>query len=183
MLYRLIRSVRQHVFCWEFFLFAQLVGGGITSLLVTARMHQINDLYILACLMRGIRYLEMFLPPEGKSQSLGRIFTGCTTAFFLICLVLFQKDYYTKYAETTNAYFSKGVEDCVAYSMKQCKTLGLTTISAEKATQWPRLLLYTRTLPSQYLATVTYDVAPARLPLPPLTESGQYAHQLRYHIH
>ena len=161
MLYRLIRSVRQHVFCWEFFLFAQLMGGGITSLLVTARMHQINDLYIplVLCEAYGIWKCSCFL--KGKSQSLGRIFTGCTTAFFLICLVLFQKDYYTKYAETTNAYFSQGVEDCVAYSMKQCKTLGLTTISAEKATQWPRLLLYTQTLPSQYLATVTYDVAPA----------------------
>lgn len=111
--------------------------------------------------MRGIWYLEMFLLPEGEVSISRQDFTGCTTAFFLICLVLFQKDYYTKYAETTNAYFSQGVEDCVAYSMKQCKTLGLTTISAEKATQWPRLLLYTQTLPSQYLATVTYDVAPA----------------------
>ena len=54
MLYRLIRSVRQHVFCWEFFLFAQLMGGGITSLLVTARMHQINDLYIPLVLCDGI---------------------------------------------------------------------------------------------------------------------------------
>ena len=89
MLYRLIRSVRQHVFCWEFFLFAQLMGGGITSLLVTARMHQINDLYIplVLCEAYGIWKCSCFL--KGKSQSLGRIFTGCTTAFFLICLVLF----------------------------------------------------------------------------------------------
>lgn len=73
MLYRLIRSVRQHVFCWEFFLFAQLMGGGITSLLVTARMHQINDLYIplVLCEAYGIWKCSCFL--KGKSQSLGRI--------------------------------------------------------------------------------------------------------------
>lgn len=161
MLYHLILSMRQHTFCWEFFLFAQLVGGGITSLLVTARLHQLNDLYIplVLCEAYGIWKSCCFL--KKKSHLFCKLFVVCTTVAFLLCLVLFQKDYYTKYAETTNSYFAKGVEDCVAYSLEQCEALGLTTISAEKATQWPRLLLYTRTLPSQYLSTVVYDVAPA----------------------
>ena len=161
LLYQLIRSMCRHTFCWEFFLFAQLAGGGITSLLVTARLHQLNDLYIplVLCEAYGLWKSCGFL--KKRSQWLGRLFAAGSTAVFLICLVLFQKDYYTRYAATTNAYFSRGVEDCVTYSLQQCEALGLATISAEKATQWPRLLLYTRTLPSQYLATVTYDVAPA----------------------
>ena len=47
------------------------------------------------------------------------------------------------------------------YALQQCKETGISTISVEKGAQWPRLLFYTETLPSQYLATVTYDVAPA----------------------
>lgn len=38
---------------------------------------------------------------------------------------------------------------------------GLSVISVEKAAQWPRLLLYTETLPSEYLSSVIYDVPPA----------------------
>ena len=48
-----------------------------------------------------------------------------------------------------------------AFALKQCHETGISTISVEKGAQWPRLLFYTETLPSQYLATVTYDVAPA----------------------
>ena len=81
--------------------------------------------------MRGIWYLEMFLLPEGEVS-------------------ISRQDFYR-------------LHHCILPHLSGSvpKGLGLTTISAEKATQWPRLLLYTRTLPSQYLATVTYDVAPA----------------------
>ena len=47
------------------------------------------------------------------------------------------------------------------YALEQCEETGLSTISAEKGTQWPRLLLFTETLPSRYISTREFDVAPA----------------------
>ena len=71
------------------------------------------------------------------------------------------RDYYTDYKTLVNAYFAAGVEECVDYALQQCEELGLSSVTVEKGAQWPRLLLYTETLPSQYLSSVEYDVAPA----------------------
>ena len=122
--------------------------------------------------MRGIWYLEMFLLPEGEVSISRQDFYRPHHCILPHLSGSVPKGLLHQVCGNYKRLFSQGVEDCVAYSMKQCKTLGLTTISAEKATQWPRLLLYTQTLPSQYTATVAYDVAPLRPPLPPLTESG-----------
>lgn len=111
--------------------------------------------------MRGIWYLEMFLLPEGEVSISRQDFYRLHHCILPHLSGSVPKGLLHQVCGNYKRLFSQGVEDCVAYSMKQCKTLGLTTISAEKATQWPRLLLYTQTLPSQYLATVTYDVAPA----------------------
>ena len=85
---------------------------------------------------------------------------GIATIYF-VCLILFQRDYYTDYREVVNAYFGEGLQECVDYAREQCQEQGISTITVEKGAQWPRLLLYTETLPSEYLASVVYDVAPA----------------------
>lgn len=160
-LIRVICSFLQKEFCWEFLLLAQLIGGGFNCLVVSAHLHQINSLFlpIVLCESYGMWKTLLFL--KRKNLTFARIASIVTATVFLCCLVLFERDYFTEYATLTKAYYAEGVEDCVEYALAQCEETGLTTITAEKATQWPRLLLYTQTLPSQYFATVTYDVAPA----------------------
>ena len=79
----------------------------------------------------------------------------------MVCLLLFQKDYYTDYRQLVGAYFAEGLKECVDFAWEQCEENHIANITAEKGAQWPRLLLYTETLPSEYLSSVVYDVAPA----------------------
>ncbi len=161
LLLRLWGSFRRKVFAGEFLLFAQLAGGGLCGVLVSARMHQINCLFIplVLCEAYGVWAVgEMLLQ---KKAVLGRAVAWGVGAVYLVCLILFQVDYYTEYRQTAGAYFGEGLEECVDYAWQQCQERGIGTITVEKGAQWPRLLLYTQALPSEYLETVVYDVAPA----------------------
>lgn len=158
---RVVRSLVHRVFTWETFLLIQLIGGGFNCLIVTAVLHQIDSLYIPLVLCETWGVLT-FMKLLGKiNPFLSSACSVLLTVCYLICLVLFQRDYYTEYRTLTDAYFAKGVGYCVDFALQQCKETGISTISVEKGAQWPRLLVYTETLPSQYLSTVTYDIAPA----------------------
>lgn len=161
LLWNLAKSLFQKKFAYEYYLFTSLVGGGVTCLLVSANLHQINNLFIplVLCEAYGLYQVLHFL--WQKKRVLAYASASAITAVYLICLVLFQRDYYTDYKDLVNAYFAIGVEECVDYALEQCEKTGLTAISVEKGAQWPRLLLFTETLPSEYLSEVTYDVAPA----------------------
>lgn len=161
LLYKLIGSFRRKEFAYEYFLFVQLLCGGIIGLLVSVRMHQLNAIFIplVLCEAYGVWKVLEFL--ARKRTTLARLFQGCIIAIYLICLVLFQRDYYGEYRTLVDAYFAAGLQDCVEYALEQCEAQGIDTITAEKGTQWPRLLLYTETLPSEYFTNVVYDVAPA----------------------
>lgn len=153
-------AIKRKLFAGEVLFFIQLLGGGITCLLVTVSMHQINSIYIplVLCQAYGIYVTIEFL--KKKSTLIATVFTGIALAIYLICLILFQKDYYTDYQDITDSYFAKGVEESVYFALEQCESTGIDTLRAEKATQWPRILLYTQTLPSEYFREVEYDVAP-----------------------
>ncbi len=156
-----INKLLHKEYCFEFFLLTQLIGGGLVCLLVEAVLHQINALYIplVLCEGYGVYCLITFLQNRKKAPGTA---AGCVLAIvYLVCLVLFQKDYYTDYRQLVNAYFHIGLEDCVDYALEQCEAKGLSTVTVEKGAQWPRLLLFTETLPSEYLSSVEYDVAPA----------------------
>lgn len=161
LLWKLFKSFLKKEFAYEYFLFVYLVGGGVTCLLVSANLHQINNLFIplVLCEAYGIYSLLHFL--KQKKQQLAYAACCVLAAIYLICLTLFQKDYYTDYKNLVSAYFAIGVEECVDYALEQCDITGLSTISVEKGAQWPRLLLFTETLPSEYLSSVEYDIAPA----------------------
>ena len=158
---KVIRSLIKKEYAPEYFLFTQLLGGGIACMFVSVSMHQINALYIplVLCEAYGIQKVLAFLKRRSAKLASG---TGIVIfVIYAFCLVLFPKDYYPDYKEVVNAYFAEGLEECVDYALAQCEETGLTTITVEKGAQWPRLLLYTETLPSEYLASVEYDVAPA----------------------
>lgn len=160
LLARLFRGFRKKEFCPEYFLFVQLLGGALTCLLVTAILHQINALYIPLVLSEAYGVWTVTELLLRKHRRLAK-WIACGIAFiYLFCLVLFQKDYYTDYRALVGAWFAEGVDDCVDYALEQCSTNNIDTLIAETGTQWPRLLLYTETLPSQYLSTVIYDNAP-----------------------
>ena len=151
----------QKKFCYESLIFISLIGGGITCLLVTAHLHQINNLFIplVLCEAYGIYAALRFI--SSRNWTAAGIAAGIIYGAYLLCLILFQRDYYTSYRKTADAYFAAGMEECVDYALEQCAARGISCVSAEKGAQWPRLLLFTRTLPSEYLPTVTYDVPPA----------------------
>ncbi len=161
LVWKVLKALVKKEFVAEYFIFVQLVGGGITCLLVTAKLHQINAVFLplVLCEAYGVYAVLGFI--KTKKESLETAFTVIIVAVYLICLVLFQKDYYTDYKELVSAYFAEGVEDCVRYAKEQCAEKNIDTITVEKGAQWPRLLMYTETLPSVYLSSVVYDEYPA----------------------
>ena len=161
LLWKVFRNLFKKEFCYEYFLFVQLVGGGIVCLMVTAGLHRINALYIPLVLCEAYGMWTVLQYIASKRVALAHVFTVAVTAIYLLCLIGFQHEYYTDYKELVNSYYAIGVEDCVDYALQQCEEQNLSTITVEKGAQWPRLLLYTETLPSQYLSSVEYDVAPA----------------------
>lgn len=144
-------------FSYVFFLFSSLFGGGVNCLIVTAKLHQVDALFIplLLCEAYGVYVVLEWV--RGKKEFLSKILTGVILAVYLLCLVLFQRDYYTDYQEVADAYLAAGVKECVEYALDACESTGLRTITVEQGAQWPRLLLFTEVLPSDYLATVEYD--------------------------
>lgn len=161
LLYRLIRSLLSCKFIWEYYLFVALAGGGINCLLVSAVLHQINSLYIPLVLCEAYGIWSTIALIQKHRKAAARLLSTAIVAVYTVCLLLFQRDYYTSYRQVADAYFGRGIQECVDYAVEQCHLTGIRTITAEKGAQWPRLLLFTETLPSQYLNTVVYDVAPA----------------------
>jgi hypothetical protein len=162
LVYSCIRALIKKEFSNEMFILIPLIGGGINCLLVTPVLHQINSLYIplVLCEAYGIMKVLSFLKKKVKCVIVAYAETALIL-IYVLCLVLFQKDYYTDYKNLVNAYFAKGLKECVLYAERQCQENNLDTITVEKGAQWPRLLLFTETLPSQYLSTVEYDEPPA----------------------
>ena len=161
LLVRLIDSFRKKSFSSEYFLFTQLAGGALSCILVTASPHQINALYIPLVLSQAYGIWFVINCLHHRKKAAAKLLSPLIALTYLICLLLFQKDYYTKYRQIASAYFAEGLEECVDFAREQCAVKGLSVISVEKAAQWPRLLLYTETLPSEYLSSVIYDVPPA----------------------
>lgn len=143
LIWKVIKSLWKKEFAYEYFLFVQLVGGGLNCLLVAAVLHQIDALYIplVLCEGYGIWCILRFL--YQKRQILAKAIGGIILGIFLTNLVFFQRDYYTSYRTLTDAYFANGVEQCVDYALAQCEESGFSTITVEKGAQWPRLLLHT----------------------------------------
>lgn len=158
---KVVQGLWRREYTGETFLFIQLLGGGVLCLFVTAVLHQINALYIPLVLCEGYGLwwgLEML---KKRKAALSRGCAALVVMLYLFSLVGFTRDYYTEYREVVDAYFGAGIEECVDCAVEVCRQTGLDTVTVEKGAQWPRLLLYTETLPSEYLESVVYDVAPA----------------------
>ncbi len=156
----LVHMVRRK-FCYEFFIAANVLCGVINCLYLSARMHQVNSLFIPLVLLESYGVWQITAWFTHKKKIIGLTAAILTAGCYCVCFLLFQKDYYTKYKAITEAYFAAGVQESVEYALEVSKEQGFSTICAEKATQWPRLLLFTNTLPTEYLAHVKYDQFPA----------------------
>lgn len=158
--YKAAANMIKKKFTYEFFIAVNVLCGVINCLYVPAKLHQINSLFIplVLCEAYGIWQITGWIIKRKKAA--GQFITIAAAVFYSICFLLFQRDYYTEYKKLTEAYFAAGVQESVAFAVKNAKELGITTISAEKAAQWPRLLLFTGTLPSEYLEHVEYERFP-----------------------
>lgn len=159
--FNVIVHIVRRKFCYEFFIAANVLCGIINCLYLSARMHQVNSLFIPLVLLESYGIWKITAWFTHKKKLIGLLSTIAAIGCYCVCFVLFQKDYYTKYKTLTEAYFAAGVQESVEYALEVCREQGYSTICAEKATQWPRLLLFTNTLPTEYLAHVKYDQFPA----------------------
>ncbi|MBQ4259855.1 MAG: glycosyltransferase family 39 protein [Lachnospiraceae bacterium] len=158
---KVIVSTVKKQFCYEYYIFTNLLGGALICLFTSVKVHQANALFIPLVLCEGYGVWKLLAFLKSKKPVIKRVCSVALISIYLLCLTCFQFHYYSSYKELVNAYFCVGLEDCVDYALEQCEETGLSTISAEKGTQWPRLLLFTETLPSRYISTREFDVAPA----------------------
>ncbi len=159
-----VRSLFKKKYSSVFFLFASLVGGGVNCLIVGAALHQIDALFIPLLLAEsyGVYWFVEWI--GSKKEALKKIATGVLLLIYLVCMVLFQRDYYTVYLEVADAYLMAGVRECVEYSLEVCEEKDLKAITVEQGAQWARIRLFTEVTPSEYLDTVEY--VPNQYPLP-----------------
>lgn len=159
--FRMAARMVKREFTYEFYLFAGVLCGVVTCLYVRARVHQVNSLFIplVLCEAYGIWRIISWLTV--RKRRIGQLAAVAASVCYGVCFLLFQRDYYTDYKALTEAYFAAGVRESVEYALEKSEELGITNISAEKAAQWPRILLFTETLPTEYLAHVEYDEFPA----------------------
>lgn len=153
---KLVHKLMKKEFTYEYFLFVQLVGAGLVCCLVAAVLHQVNCLFIPLVICEAYGVYTVWQVLASRRIALARGAAAAVTAAFLLCLVFFQRDYYTQYRELSGAYFGAGVEQAVEYAMGQGRD-----IVVEKGAQWPRLLLFSETTPEEYLESVKYAKAPA----------------------
>lgn len=161
LLFKAVKSVRDRSYSSDMLLLLQLIASAIVCVFVTVVMHQINAVFLPLLLCGGYGIWQVF---GFCRRHLRLCYTFGQTVLvtaFLVLFGLFQRDYYGHFRTTLDAYFAAGVEECVDYAMLQCEERGIKTITVEKGAQWPRLLLYTETLPSEYYEGVEYDVFPA----------------------
>lgn len=157
----LVKNLKKGTFCYESLIFAQLAGAGVNCLLVTARLQQVNSLFIplVFCEAYGVWCVLKWLKDIHRC-----LLWGCSALLaiaYLTCLVFFQHAYYTNYMDTVNTYFAKGLRECVERAMEE-STEGTTEdgrrpdILFERSAQWPRLLLFSGITGSEYLEYVSY---------------------------
>ncbi len=161
----MIRKIIKKEFSYEYFIFVQLIGGGIVALLVSVNLHQINCLFIplVLCEAYGIWITVKKLIRQKWTPV---VFSTFLIVFYLVNLLLFQRAYYTDYREVVDSHFGKGIQEAVEFAMGQSEKIGSETgrypdIITEKGLQFPRLLLFSEITPSEYLENVVYTVAPA----------------------
>lgn len=156
------KTFRSREFCYETFIFIQLLGAGINGIMVTVDLHRINSLYIplILCEAYGIWCFLKWIKRFGKYAATAA--GGILAAAYLICLTGFQHAYYTDYKDLVSAYFAQGMQECVSYAMEMSTALGAPPNSScpdivvERGAQWPRLLLFSETTGPEYLEHVTY---------------------------
>lgn len=169
----LVRRILNREFSYEYFIFVQLIGGGIVSLLVSVHLHQANCLYIplVLCEAYGIWQVSqlltgwvggVFAPRFAHRGWMTAVFPVLLVIFYLANLIGFQRKYYTDYAKTLDAYFGKGIQEAVEFAMERSEKAGVSPdIIVETGLQFPRLLLFSGITPTEYLADVVYRTFPA----------------------
>lgn len=175
LLVNLVKAVskKQSAFA-EIHLLIQLFGGTVLGILVAPQYHQTNLLFIpllllqayglwhgIILIMAGVK--KCFGKEKDKLAVLIRnmLVTGLVLCYGTL-FGFFLKDYFGEYRSLVNAYFAEGVGESVEYAMEVCEERGLHMITAEKGAQWPRILLYSKTTPSQFFTEhLVYDEAPA----------------------
>lgn len=166
--WNMIRRIIKKEFTYEYFIFVQLIGGGIVALLVSVNLHQINCLFIplVMCEAYGVWKTVEIIGKLIHYKWVTAALNTVIVVIYLVNLLLFQIDYYTDYREVVDSHFGKGIQEAVEYAMEQSEKIGSETdrypdIITEKGLQFPRLLLFSEITPSEYLEHVVYRVAPA----------------------
>ncbi len=152
----MIKKLIKKEFSYEIYIFIQLIGAGIVSALVQVNLHQVNCLFIplIMCETYGVGVLLQYF--YKKRKSIGVTVSAVVAIVYVVCIIMFERDYFGRYSELVAKFYAAGMEDAVEYAMQQGDE-----IVVEKGAQWPRILLFSRTTPTNYLQSVQYAVKPA----------------------
>lgn len=143
------KKVKKKLFSYEVIVFIQLIGAGVVCALVIAYLHQVNCLYIPLVMLETYGVVSTIRFLRERKQLVGHIYAIALAVVFSICLILFQKDYYGDYERLLSDWYMEGVEEAVEFAMESGDE-----IVADRGIQWPRVLWFSRTLPSEYLESV-----------------------------
>ena len=148
-------------------LLIQLTGAGITGILITVSMPQINCAYIplMASGAVGIiTFVHLFkIVLRIRSQKAAvigaHILYFCIALSFLYSFCGFTREYFTSYRELVSAYFQDETDEAVrtAYQIADEKK---GDIVIEDALKYPNVLLALEIPADDYLRTVTYSTTP-----------------------
>ncbi|MBQ7920138.1 MAG: glycosyltransferase family 39 protein [Lachnospiraceae bacterium] len=140
----------------EWLIITQLIGAGIVCMFVNTRVHQTNILYIPLVMFQayGVECLLKLVADKIAWEKAVAVLSGILVTVYSLNLIAFQKDYYTDYSETLNAYFAEGVKESLEYVMEVNEEE--KDVIIDRGAQWPRMLLFTKTRAKDYLADVVY---------------------------
>ncbi len=189
--FEIIRNIQKKKSSFaDILLFIQLFGGLVLGMLITPKHHQTNLLFIPFVLFEAygiwhVRDLITFFSKyfaekksavasgdnkisgaandgdNSKMANFGSGFIILTLLTYCVFFVCFMVSYFGSYRPLANAYFGDGIGESIEYALEAAEANNLHILTAERAVQWPRLLLYTHTLPSRYFSeNLEYEYAP-----------------------
>lgn len=160
MIVSIIISFVKKKFAWEVIFAINILGASISCLLTYPQLHRINVLYIplMFCGAYSAFRFNEFLAKKAKPASIG--LQACLFAGFLGYLGFFWYDYTGDYKNLTEAFWGLGMDECVETALGACEEKDLHMITVEKAAQWPKLMIYTKTLAPEFTENVVYEDYP-----------------------
>lgn len=161
LLVKSIISIVKKTFAWEVLLLIQVIASAIMCVATYPSLHRLNLMYIPLLLSAAYALYRISEFVGKKKEVLGKLFGVLVIAVFFVHSMLFWKDYTgPEYKALCEAYWGVGMDECLDKALDACEENGIKMITAEKAAQWPKFVLYTETLAPEFTESAVYETYP-----------------------